>query len=135
MWLAAACAPGEMHQIGLLMLVVMLLLHFVFSVWGANSISKTMAGLMVEMRSRIFFRVPIAQFNDPTALKREVAQGFTETFDSGSVQVNAAGENGAGTMRGSALEGSNVDIAEELVGARLRGNRFVLLIGTNGNFQ
>ncbi|MBL9033798.1 MAG: flagellar hook-basal body complex protein [Rhodospirillaceae bacterium] len=64
-------------------------------------------------RSRIFFRVPIAQFNDPTALKREVAQGFTETFDSGSVQVNAAGENGAGTMRGSALEGSNVDIAEE----------------------
>jgi len=64
-------------------------------------------------RSRIFFRVPIAQFNDPTALKREVAQGFTETFDSGSVLVNSAGENGAGTMRGSALEGSNVDIAEE----------------------
>ena len=64
-------------------------------------------------RSRIYFRVPIAQFNDPTALKREVAQGFTETFDSGSVQIGNAGANGAGTMRGSALEGSNVDIAEE----------------------
>jgi len=64
-------------------------------------------------RSRIFFRVPIAQFNDPTALQREVAQGFTETFDSGAVRVGNAGDNGAGTMRGSALEGSNVDIAEE----------------------
>jgi flagellar hook protein FlgE len=64
-------------------------------------------------RSRVFFRVPLAQFNDPTALKREAAQGFTETFDSGAVQIGNAGANGAGTMRGSALEGSNVDIAEE----------------------
>jgi flagellar hook protein FlgE len=64
-------------------------------------------------RSRIFFRVPIAQFNDPSALQREVAQGFTETFDSGSVRIGNAGDNGAGTMRGSALEGSNVDIADE----------------------
>jgi flagellar hook protein FlgE len=64
-------------------------------------------------RSRIFFRVPLAQFNDASALQREVAQGFTETFDSGSVRIGNAGDNGAGTMRGSALEGSNVDIAEE----------------------
>jgi flagellar hook protein FlgE len=64
-------------------------------------------------RSRVYFRIPVAQFNDPTSLKREVAQGFTETFDSGSVQIGNAGNNGAGTMRGSALEGSNVDIAEE----------------------
>lgn len=64
-------------------------------------------------RSRIYFRVPLAQFNDPSALQREVAQGFTETFDSGTVRIGNAGDNGAGTMRGSALEGSNVDIAEE----------------------
>ena len=64
-------------------------------------------------RSRIFFRVPLAQFNDPSALQREVAQGFTETFDSGAVRIGNAGDNGAGTMRGSALEGSNVDIADE----------------------
>jgi flagellar hook protein FlgE len=64
-------------------------------------------------RSRIFFRVPLAQFNDPSALQREVAQGFTETFDSGAVRIGNAGDNGAGTMRGSAIEGSNVDIAEE----------------------
>ena len=64
-------------------------------------------------RSRVYFRVPIAQFNDPSALQREVAQGFTETFDSGAVRIGNAGDNGAGTMRGSALEGSNVDIADE----------------------
>ncbi|HET9187244.1 MAG TPA: flagellar hook-basal body complex protein, partial [Acidothermaceae bacterium] len=64
-------------------------------------------------RSRVFFRVPIAQFNDPTSLQREVAQGFTETFDSGAVRIGNAGDNGAGTLRGAALEGSNVDIAEE----------------------
>ncbi|HET6159644.1 MAG TPA: flagellar hook-basal body complex protein [Dongiaceae bacterium] len=64
-------------------------------------------------RSRIFFRVPIAQFNDANALQREVAQGFTETFDSGAVRIGNAGDNGAGTLRGSALEGSNVDIADE----------------------
>lgn len=64
-------------------------------------------------RSRVFFRVPIAQFNDASALQREVAQGFTETFDSGAVRIGNAGDNGAGTLRGSALEGSNVDIAEE----------------------
>ncbi len=64
-------------------------------------------------RSRIYFRVPIAQFNDPSALQRDVAQGFTETFDSGAVRIGNAGDNGAGTMRGSAVEGSNVDIADE----------------------
>ncbi len=64
-------------------------------------------------RSRIYFRVPLAQFNDPSSLQRDVAQGFTETFDSGAVRIGNAGDNGAGTMRGSAIEGSNVDIAEE----------------------
>jgi len=64
-------------------------------------------------RSRIYFRTPLAQFYDPNALRREVGQGFTETFDSGAPRISAAGENGAGSLRGSALEGSNVDIAEE----------------------
>jgi flagellar hook protein FlgE len=64
-------------------------------------------------RSRIFFKIPIAQFYDGNSLKREGAQGFTETFDSGSARLSGAGENGSGTLRGSAVEGSNVDIAEE----------------------
>ncbi|MBK8160550.1 MAG: flagellar hook-basal body complex protein [Rhodospirillaceae bacterium] len=64
-------------------------------------------------RSRVFFKIPIAQFYDGNSLKREGAQAFTETFDSGSARLSGAGENGAGTLRGSAVEGSNVDIAEE----------------------
>jgi flagellar hook protein FlgE len=64
-------------------------------------------------RSRVFFKVPLAQFFDPTGLRREVAQGFLETFDSGAPRISEAGDNGAGTLRGSAIEGSNVDIAEE----------------------
>jgi ABC-type multidrug transport system fused ATPase/permease subunit len=43
--------------------VVCLALHFAFSVWGAHSIAKTMAGLMVEMRSRIFFRMQFLSFS------------------------------------------------------------------------
>ncbi|WP_374377224.1 flagellar hook-basal body complex protein [Dongia sp.] len=64
-------------------------------------------------RSRVFFKVPIAQFYDANTLKRESGQAFTETFDSGSARLSGAGENGSGTLRGSAVEGSNVDIAEE----------------------
>lgn len=64
-------------------------------------------------RSRVFFRVPLAQFFDPSGLRREVGQGFLETFDSGAPRISSPGENGAGSLRGSAIEGSNVDIAEE----------------------
>jgi flagellar hook protein FlgE len=63
--------------------------------------------------STVFFRVPLAQFYDPTALKRENGQAFTETFDSGTARITNPGASGAGTVRSSAVEGSNVDIAEE----------------------
>ena len=63
--------------------------------------------------SKIFYRVPVAQFYDPTSLKRENGQAFTETFDSGNARLTNAGASGAGTVRGNAIEGSNVDIAEE----------------------
>lgn len=43
--------------------IVCLIFHFGFSVWGAKSISKTMAQLMVEMRSRIFFRLQFLSFS------------------------------------------------------------------------
>ncbi|MBS0633453.1 MAG: ABC transporter ATP-binding protein [Verrucomicrobia bacterium] len=37
--------------------------HYVFSVWGASEIAKTMSQLMVEMRSRIFFRLQFLSFS------------------------------------------------------------------------
>ena len=43
--------------------VFCLVLHYGFSVWGANSIAKTMSGLVVEMRSRIFFRLQFLSFS------------------------------------------------------------------------
>lgn len=64
-------------------------------------------------RSRVYFKIPLAQFYDPNSLKRESGQAFSETFDSGSARISGAGENGAGSLRSSAVEGSNVDIAEE----------------------
>lgn len=64
-------------------------------------------------KSQVFYRVPLAQFYDPTSLKREDGQAFTETFDSGTARITNAGASGAGTVQGSSVEGSNVDIAEE----------------------
>jgi flagellar hook protein FlgE len=62
---------------------------------------------------RTFFKVPVAQFSDVSSLKREDGQAFTETFDSGNARLSSAGDNGSATIRGSSLEDSNVDIAEE----------------------
>src|SRR5690606_35054070 len=36
--------------------IVLLGLHYIFSVWGANEIAKAMAQMMVDLRSRLFFK-------------------------------------------------------------------------------
>ncbi len=46
-----------------LIFFVCLLFHYGFSVWGARSLAKTTTGLMVEMRSRIFFRLQFLSFS------------------------------------------------------------------------
>ena len=43
--------------------IACMLVHYVFSVWGAREIAKMMAQLMVEMRSRIFFRLQFLSFS------------------------------------------------------------------------
>ncbi len=43
--------------------VIFLLFHYGFSVWGAKSLAKTTTELMVEMRSRIFFRLQFLSFS------------------------------------------------------------------------
>jgi ATP-binding cassette, subfamily B, bacterial len=43
--------------------VVCLVLHFGFSVWGAKLLAKVASQLMVEMRSRIFFRLQFLSFS------------------------------------------------------------------------
>jgi len=42
--------------------IVLLGVHYVFSVWGANEIAKAMAQMMVELRSRLFFKLQFLSF-------------------------------------------------------------------------
>lgn len=42
--------------------VILLAAHYVFSVWGANEIAKAMAQMMVDLRSRLFFKLQFLSF-------------------------------------------------------------------------
>ena len=48
-------------QLGGLFLLL-LAVHYVFSVWGANEIAKAMARMMVELRSRLFYKLQFLSF-------------------------------------------------------------------------
>jgi flagellar hook protein FlgE len=54
-----------------------------------------------------------ATFNNPRGLLRLGKNLFSETNSSGGASVGAPGSGGRGTIMGSALESSNVDIATE----------------------
>ncbi|CAK0775559.1 flagellar hook protein FlgE [Azospirillaceae bacterium] len=64
-------------------------------------------------RAKAVAVVPIGQFNNPNALKREDGGVYTQTLESGQVRFNRAGTNGAGQIVPSSLEASNVDMADE----------------------
>ncbi len=64
-------------------------------------------------QSRIIARVPITTFNNPDALQHLDGQAFMRTVESGEARTTDASTNGAGSLRVSAVEGSNVDIASE----------------------
>lgn len=64
-------------------------------------------------QTRTIAQIPIVTFNAPDQLQRQNGQAFTATLASGTPLANAAGENGAGTLVTSSVEGSNVDIATE----------------------
>jgi flagellar hook protein FlgE len=57
----------------------------------------------------------IATFQNQDGLAREGSTLFSATSNSGSALIDQAGAAGAGTIQSEALEGSNVDIAEEFV--------------------
>jgi flagellar hook protein FlgE len=64
-------------------------------------------------RSRTLYQVPIVQFNSPNSLQRVNGGVFSKTTDSGTARFSTPGNVGAGTIVGTTLEGSNVDIADE----------------------
>jgi len=64
-------------------------------------------------RSKTFYQVPLVQFFAQDSLQRITGGAFQRTIESGTARYSAAGQNGAGDVVGSSLEGSNVDIATE----------------------
>ncbi len=70
-------------------------------------------------------RLAIASFTDPSGLRQIGNARWTATGDSGPAKLGAAGTSGFGALQVGALEQSNVDITEELVG----------LITAQRNFQ
>lgn len=60
-----------------------------------------------------FYQIPVAKFRDPTELDRVGGNAFVETPSSGAAVLSQSGASGAGDYVSAAIEGSNVDIAEE----------------------
>ena len=75
--------------------------------------------------SRALGRVAVATFTDPTGLKQTGGTYWQSTGLSGNATMTSANEGSAGRLMSSTLEGSNVDITEELVN----------LISAQRNFQ
>ena len=62
---------------------------------------------------RKLYQIPIATFSNPDELDRVDGNAFVATPGSGSPVYKLPGESGAGDLVAAAIEGSNVDIAEE----------------------
>lgn len=60
-------------------------------------------------------QITIASFTNPAALQASSDNFMLETGASGPAQVGVAGQEGRGNIRQGMLEGSNVNIVEELV--------------------
>jgi flagellar basal-body rod protein FlgG len=60
-------------------------------------------------------QVTLARFINPAGLSNEGSNYFSQTPASGQVTLNNPGQNGAGSIQGSSLEQSNVDVVAELV--------------------
>src|SRR3546814_7558828 len=60
-----------------------------------------------------FYQIPMVKFRDPTELDRVNGNAFVETPGSGAAVLVQSGSSGAGDYVSAAVEGSNVNIAEE----------------------
>ncbi len=85
----------------------------------------TMIGDFSNGQSEGLFKVGVYRFNSAYGLRREGGNLFLATADSGAAIEGFAEQDGRGTIYGSSLEGSNVDMADQ----------FVRLIMTQRGFQ
>lgn len=77
-----------------------------------GTVSVTVAG---ETEANQLGQITIASFANPAGLQAAADNFLLETGASGQAQVGIAGENGRGNIRQGMLEGSNVNIVQELV--------------------
>ena len=66
-------------------------------------------------QSRTLGQLAIANFNNAQGLRQLGDTSWSETFDSGAPLVGAPGSGSLGLIQSGALEGSNVDLTEQLV--------------------
>jgi len=82
------------------------------TVGSDGTVSAALAG---ETEITILGQIETASFVNPAGLKPLGDNLLVESQASGDPQVGAAGEEGRGSLRAGSLEGSNVNIVEELV--------------------
>ena len=67
-------------------------------------------------QSRTLGQVALANFNNPQGLRQLGDTSWSESFDSGAPLIGTGGSGSLGLIESGALEGSNVDLTEQLVG-------------------
>jgi flagellar hook protein FlgE len=72
----------------------------------------------------VIAQLAMSTFSNPDGLDRVGGNYFAATANSGNAQIGTAGSNGAGTIQGGALEGSNVDLTVELTNMILAQRMF-----------
>jgi flagellar basal-body rod protein FlgG len=80
------------------------------SIGADGTLSAQVAGASTELG-----KIEIARFVNPAGLQSIGNNLLVETGASGAPQAGAAGEEGRGSLRSGSLEGSNVNVVEELV--------------------
>lgn len=73
-----------------------------------------MYGVFDNGQRNPLYEIPIAVIDNPAGLYEERGNAYTLSGESGGFRALQAGSGTAGAMNAGALEGSNVDIAEEL---------------------
>jgi len=77
-----------------------------------GTVSVTLQG---QAEAQQVGQIEIARFINPAGLQAVGSNLYLETAASGSAQTGAAGAEGRGSIRQGALEGSNVNVVQELV--------------------
>ncbi|PWK71656.1 flagellar hook protein FlgE [Aminobacter sp. AP02] len=74
----------------------------------------TMYAQYADGSMKPLFKIPLADVASPDRLIQQSGNVFSQSSDSGEVQIGFADSGGRGKMVSGAVENSNVDIAEEL---------------------